>query len=408
MKSPATSRWIAVLAAGCFAAMGCGQHGSEPACPPGACPDPTPQLAANAVANNEMEAENTMSVTKEAFGKTSDGQEIFLYTLSNRHGLRAKVMTYGATLTAVELPDRDGKIENVTLHMPNLEEYEKGHPFFGSIAGRYANRIARGRFTLDEQEYTLAVNNGENHLHGGEKGFDKRVWKAEPFETISAVGVQLEYQSPDGEEGYPGTLHATVAYTLTDDNQLEIGYTSMTDKPTHVNLTNHTYWNLAGAGSGDVKDHVLMLNADSFLPVDEGLIPLGPAESVKDTPMDFTTPQPIGSRLVQVAGSAGKRGYDHCYILNQIEGEDLTLAAKVVEPSTGRTMEMYTTEPAVQFYTGNFLEGGPRDGGYPPHAGFCLEAEHYPDSPNRPDYPSTVLRPGEIYRQTTVYHFGVE
>ena len=346
-----------------------------------------------------------MSIEKTALGKMPDGTQVEQYTLANAAGLRARIMTYGATLKTVEMPGRHGKPDVVTLYLDSLDDYSGGHPFFGSIAGRYANRIAKGKFTLDGVQYTLATNNGPNHLHGGVRGFDKAVWKAEPLEGEGCVGVTLTHTSPDGDEGYPGTLAASVTYTLTADNRLKMEYTAQTDKPTHVNLTNHAYWNLAGAGSGDVLGHELMINADRYLPVDEGLIPLGEPATVKGTPMDFTEPHSIGSRIAQVKG-----GYDHCYVLNKKDGEELTLAARVVEPSSGRRMEVYTTQPGIQLYTGNFLEGRLTVAGKPcgKHYGFCLETEHFPDSPNRPEYPSTVLRPGETYHEVTVHKFSVQ
>ncbi len=346
-----------------------------------------------------------MSIEKTPFGKMPDGTQIDRYALANSHGLTIKIITFGATLTAVEMPDRHGNRDVVTLYLDTLDDYLAGHPFFGSIAGRYANRIARGKFTLDGNEYTLATNNGENHLHGGTKGFDKAVWKAEPARGGGFVAVTFTHVSPDGDEGYPGTLTATATYTLTDDNELRMEYTATTDRPTVVNLTNHAYWNLAGAGSGDVLRHELMLNADRYLPVDEGLIPLGRLAPVRGTPMDFTEPKPIGSRIAQVEG-----GYDHCYVLNKKEGEKLTLAARVVEPKSGRVMEIYTTQPAIQLYTGNFLDGTLTVAGKPcqRHDGFCLETEHFPDSPNRPEYPSTVLRPGETYHEVTLHKFSVQ
>jgi len=345
-----------------------------------------------------------MTLTKRPYGQLEDGTEIEQYTLSNGKGLTVKVITYGAMITAVEVPDRDGKIENITLFRDSLEDYLAGHPYFGCAVGRYANRIAQGKFTLDGTEYTLATNDGANHLHGGEKGFDKLVWKAKPIEEKDFVGVRFKLVSPDGDEGYPGTLTATVTYAVTDEDELIMKYTAKTDKPTVVNLTNHAYWNLAGAGSGDVLNHELMLNADGYLPVDEGLIPLGTVASVKGTPMDFTQPKTIGSRIEQVEG-----GYDHCYVLNKEAGKKRTLAARVVEPTSGRVMEIYTTQPAIQFYTGNFLDGTISGGGvdYQKHYAFCLETQHYPDSPNQPNFPTTVLRPGETYRQSTVHRFSV-
>jgi len=346
-----------------------------------------------------------MSIQSKSIGKMQDGTQVDEYTLTNANGLRIRIITYGATLTTVEVPDRHGKLGVVTLYLDSLDGYLAGHPFFGSIAGRYANRIAKGKFTLDGVEYTLATNNGPNHLHGGIKGFDKAVWKAEPAEGEGSVAVKFTHTSPDGDEGYPGTLTASVTYSLTNDNELRMEYTAQTDKPTHVNLTNHAYWNLAGAGSGDVLGHELMLNADRYLPVDEGLIPLGEPASVKGTPMDFTEPHTIGSRIARVEGL----GYDHCYVLNKKRGGELSLAARVVEPKSGRVMEVYTTQPGIQLYTGNFLDGHPIVAGKPckKHYGFCLETEHYPDSPNRPEYPSTVLRPGETYHEVTVHRFSV-
>jgi aldose 1-epimerase len=346
-----------------------------------------------------------MKSKKDSFGKMPDGSEVDRYTLTNANGMKVTIITYGAMITSVETPDRSGKLANITLYRDTLADYLAGHPFFGCVAGRYANRIARGKFTLDGQQYTLATNNGKNHLHGGTKGFDKHVWIAESLEGDGFASVILVHVSPDGDEGYPGRLYATVNYTLNDKNEVKMQYTATTDKPTHVNLTNHAYWNLAGAGSGDVLKHVLMLGADQFLPVDDGLIPLGPPQSVKGTPMDFTEPKTIGSRIDQVAG-----GYDHCYVLNRKPGEELSLAARVVEPASGRVMEVYTTQPGVQFYTGNFLDGKVTGGGvaYQKHFGFCLETQHYPDSPNHPEYPSTLLKPGDTYSQTTVYKFDVE
>ena len=353
----------------------------------------------------ETRGSEAMVVTKESFGETKQGEAVDLYTLTNDSGLSAKIITYGATLIAVEMPDREGNVENVTLYLESLADYEAGHPFFGSVVGRYANRIGNARFTLDGVEYTLAANNGPNHLHGGRVGFDKAVWEAESFTEADAVGVRLTHVSPDGDEGYPGTLSVTMTYRLTADDRLIMDYEATTDAPTIVNLTNHAYWNLGGAGSGDCLGHLVMLNADHYLPVDDGLIPLGPLAEVAGTPMDFTTPHTIGARIDEVPG-----GYDHCWAINRKAGEELALVARVVEPESGRGMEIHTTKPGVQFYTGNFLDGTLSADGhsYGQYAGFCLETQHFPDSPNKPDYPSPVLRPGETYRHTTIHTFFVE
>jgi aldose 1-epimerase len=355
--------------------------------------------------------EKQMSVTKEVYGKLSDGTQIDQYTLSNPNGLKVKIITFGAIITAVETPDRNGKVENITLYRDSLADYASlPTPFFGATVGRYGNRIAKGRFTLEGKEYVLAVNNGPNSLHGGVKGFDKVVWKARPVQSTGTVGVAFSYTSPDGEEGYPGTLDVTVTYSLTDKDELKMDYEATTDKTTVLNLTNHTYWNLAGAGApgtpgrGDILKHELMLNADRFLPVDATLIPLGRLDPVKGTAMDFTAAKAIGRDMAKVEG-----GYDHCYVLSR-KGDGLSLAARVTEPSSGRVMEVYTTQPAVQFYTGNFLDGTIHAGGKTIgiHTGFCLETQHYPDSPNQKDFPTTVLKPGETYRQTTVHKFSVQ
>jgi aldose 1-epimerase len=346
------------------------------------------------------------SVSQSEFGKLPDGTRIDAYVLQNSHGLKAKLITYGALLTEMHVPDRDGRLGDVTLGFDNLQQYLDGHPYFGATIGRYANRIAQGKFTLDGQTYTLATNNVPNHLHGGLQGFDKVVWQAEIIGTDEGASVRFTYTSPHGEEGYPGTLTASVTYTLTDDNELRLDYTATTDKPTVVNLTNHAYWNLAEQGS--ILDHVLMLNADHYTPVDETLIPTGEIAPVEDTIMDFTQPLPIGSRIRQLTNDP--QGYDHNYVLRS-GGGALALAARVTEPTTGRILEIHTTEPGIQFYSGNFLDStltGKRSVVYHQHHGFCLETDHFPDSPNQPTFPSVVLRPGQTYTQTTVCRFSAQ
>jgi aldose 1-epimerase len=352
-----------------------------------------------------LAAEKKAGVTKADFGKTTEGTAVDLYTLTNAKGAVAKVMTYGATLTELHVPDRTGKVGDVVLGFDSLDGYLKGHPYFGSTVGRVANRVAKGKFTLDGKEYTLAVNNGPNALHGGKKGFDKVVWTAEPM--VGSNSVKFTYRSPDGEEGYPGNLTATVIYTLTDANELRLDYTATTDKATPVNLTNHTYFNLAGPASGDILGHVLMIAADRYTPTNDTLIPTGEIRPVAGTPFDFTTPTPMGARIAQAGGNPV--GYDLNYVLNG-GGKELALAARVTDPKTGRVMEVYTTEPGIQFYTGNFLDGSNRGKGgvvYTKNQAFCLEAQHFPDSVNHPSFPTMTLQPGQTYQQTTTYKFGV-
>jgi aldose 1-epimerase len=342
-------------------------------------------------------------VMKEAFGKTAEGTPVDLYTLTNKSGMTAKIMTYGATLISLNVPDKSGKMADVVLGFNTLEPYLKGHPFFGSIAGRVANRIAKGKFTLEGKEYTLAVNNGPNSLHGGLKGFDKKVWKASVVKG-EAPGVQFALKSPDGEEGYPGTLNTTVTYTLTDENEIKIEYTATTDKPTPVNLTNHSYFNLAG--KGDVLSHVVQIFAEKYTPVDDTMIPTGELRNVQGTPFDFLTPRTIGERIEKTGGNPA--GYDHNYVLNA-GGRTLGLAAEVYDPTSGRVMRAFTTEPGMQFYTGNFLDGtlkGKTGELYQKQAGFCFEMQHFPDSVNQPSFPSTILNPGDTYKQTTIYAFS--
>jgi len=345
----------------------------------------------------------SLAIKKEALG-TAEGKQIDLYTLTNANGVKAKIINYGAILFSLELPDRDGNVEDVALGYATLDEYVKNRKYFGATIGRYGNRIAKGRFTLDGTEYKLATNNGENHLHGGLKGFNKVIWNSEPITTKDAVGVRLTYLSGDGEEGYPGNLTCTVVYTLTNDDELRVDYEATTDKSTPVNLTHHSFWNLAGNAKRDILGHELMLNADHYLPVDSGLIPTGEIKSVKESPMDFTTPMPIGSRIDQVEG-----GYDHNYILNrQSHGEELILTARAYEPASGRAMEIYTTEPGIQFYSGNFFDGTitGKDGKvYDKHYAFCLETQHFPDSPNQSEFPSTILNPWQTYTHVCVHKF---
>jgi aldose 1-epimerase len=349
--------------------------------------------------------DHPMKIEKSPFGRTKDGVEVDLYTCTNANGSVLKMTNFGATTVALEVPDREGKRANVTMGFDSLEGYLGGHPYFGATVGRYCNRIAKGRFTLDGQEYTLATNNGENHLHGGDIGFNKVVWDAEPFQSDSGVGVKFTYQSPDGEEGYPGNLSVTATYTLTNDDELVVEFTATTDKATPVNLTNHNYWDLAGAASGTIRDHVLEIAADKYLPVDEGLIPTGELADVAGTPLDFTQPEKIGARLDQI--QADPVGYDHCYALRGEVGE-MKLAARVKDPESGRVMEIHTTQPGLQFYSGNFLDGSAENGGYQQYDGFCLETQLFPDSPNQPEFPNTILRPGETYQHKTVHKFMAE
>ncbi len=356
-----------------------------------------------------MPTQSTMS--RAPFGTATGGTPVELYTLVNGRGMEVRAMSYGATIVSLKVPDARGVIGDVVLGYDSLAGYLKSSPYFGAIVGRYGNRIARGRFAIDGAKYTLAVNNGPNSLHGGLRGFDKLVWSAEPVRSDSTTGVAFTLVSPDGDEGYPGTFTARVTYTLMNDrNELLIDYEGATDKATPVNLTNHSYFNLAGAGTGDILGHLLTLNADSMTPVDATLIPTGKITPVAGTPFDFRTPTAIGARIdakdVQIKNGGG---YDHNFVLNR-SGPGLVHAAHVAEPTSGRTLDISTTEPGIQFYSGNFLDGTltGKDGKVYQHRyAFCLETQHYPDSPNHATFPSTILRPGAIYKSRTVLAFGV-
>ncbi|MFD1875083.1 aldose epimerase family protein [Hymenobacter bucti] len=342
-----------------------------------------------------------------SFG-TADGTEIQLFTLTNAKGMKATISTFGGTLTSLLVPDKDGKLSDVVLGFDNVSgytspEFKKSNPYFGALIGRYGNRIAKGKFTIDGKEYQVGVNNNGNSLHGGNVGFNQKVWTAKPGTSADGQTLTLTYLSKDGEEGYPGNLNVTVTYTLTEANALSIDYAATTDKATPVNLTNHAYFNLALGQSKDVLAHQVTIPADRYTVVDDKLIPTGELKAVKGTPFDFTSAHAIGERIAQVPG-----GYDHNWVLNQATGKHS--AATVYEPTTGRTMEVTTDEPGVQFYTGNFLDGslkGKDSVVYGKHAGFCLETQHFPDSPNQKEFPSTILKPGETYHTTTSYTFGV-
>jgi aldose 1-epimerase len=346
---------------------------------------------------------------KEGFGQTGDGQAVDIYTLKNSRGVEARITTYGGAVVSLKVPDRAGKFDDVVLGFDDIEGFQKTTTYMGALVGRYANRIAKGRFTLKGKEYTLATNNGENHLHGGVRGFDKVVWKARPLGVRGGQALELTYFSKDGEEGYPGNLTVRVVYTLNDANELRIDYYATTDKDTVVNLTNHNYYNLAGHGNGDILGHVLTINASRFTPTDAGAIPTGELRPVRGTPFDFTRPTAIGARINQDEEQLklGK-GYDHNFVINGRAGT-LRPAGRVTEPTTGRVMEVLTTEPGMQLYTGNYLDGSDIGKGGKPYRqryGFCLETQHYPDSPNRPEFPSTVLRRRARFRSTTVYKFS--
>jgi len=363
-------------------------------------------LALSACTSRKSE-ETKPGIEKATFGKLADGAAVDLYTLRNANGMEARITNYGGIVVSLTAPDKNGQFADVVLGMDSLAGYEAGTPYFGALIGRYGNRIAKGKFTLDGKAYTLATNNMGNHLHGGLKGFDKVIWTATPVEGDEPA-LKLTYTAKDGEEGYPGNLSVEVTYTLQKDNALKIDYTATTDKPTVVNLTNHSYFNLAG--KGDILSHEVTLNADRFLPVSQTLIPTGERKPVAGTPFDFTKSTAIGKRINDSSDVQIKYGlgYDHAWVLTDTSASQ-KLAATVYEPTTGRVMEVYTTEPAVQFYTGNFLDGTLTGKGgvvYQRRTGLCLETEHYPDSPNQPNFPSTTLRPGQTYRTTTVYKFS--
>jgi aldose 1-epimerase len=341
------------------------------------------------------------SATKSLYGRMPDGTPVYLYTLTNGRNLICKVITYGGIITEIDAPDRTGKLEDIVLGCSSLEGYLKKPPYFGAIIGRVANRIAQGRFTLDGKTYSLATNDGPNHLHGGNRGFDKVVWEAR---ALPGAAVELSHTSTDGEEGYPGTLRAKVTYRLTEDNRLRIDYEATADQATPVNLTNHTYWNLAGRGT--ILNQVLRLNASRYTPVDATLIPTGEMAPVANGPMDFRSPKPIGRDLGQLTNTP--QGYDHNWVLDSV-GVQKTPAAQLYDPSTGRVLEIFTDQPGIQFYSGNFLDGtitGKRGAIYRQYDGLCLETQHFPDSVHHPDFPSTILRPGATYRTTTICFFS--
>jgi len=348
-------------------------------------------------------------IAKRPFGKLSDGTTVDIYTLRNRNGLEVEITNYGGAVVTLRTPDRRGRMADIVLGYPDPAGYVNDTSYFGALIGRYANRIARGKFTLDGADYQLAQNNGVNHLHGGVRGFNKALWEAREVHHTGGVALKLTYLSKDNEEGYPGNLNVTATYVLSDANELRIEYIATTDKETIVNLTHHSYFNLAGAGAGDVLGHQVTINADRFTPVDETLIPTGELKAVQGTPFDFSRATALGSRINEADDQLvlGK-GYDHNFVLNK-KGHELSLAASVYEPSSGRAMEMWTTEPGMQLYTGNFLDKVHGKAGkiYDYRGGFCLEAQHFPDSPNKPSFPSTVLKPGQRYTQTTVYKFMV-
>ena len=356
---------------------------------------------------NSCKTQHAPGITACSFGKLPDGREVKIYTLTNSNGLTAKVTDYGAKLVSLFAPDKNGKMADVILGYDSLSGYVNGDHYFGATVGRYANRIAKGKFTLNGKEYQLALNNGVNHLHGGPGGYHSVLWQSEIVSKNGVPALKLSYTSADGEEGYPGTLQVQVTYCLNDSNELVIDYSATCDQDTYVNLTHHSLFNLKGAGEGDILDHELMLAADAFTPVDSTLIPTGEIRPVKDTPMDFTTPVAVGKRIndnyEQI--KIGK-GYDHNWVLKSNKLQDV--AASLYEPVSGRLMEVYTTEPGIQFYSGNFLDGSQKGHGnkaYNFRFGLALETQHFPDSPNHPDFPSTLLKKGENYTQTTIYKF---
>ncbi|MFZ6011403.1 MAG: aldose epimerase family protein [Bacteroidota bacterium] len=370
-----------------------------------------PKTETNNKGINSLETRSITGVKKDLFGKMPDGTDIFLFTLTNRAGVTMRVTNYGGIIVSLMVPDKTGKFEDVVLGYDSLTDYVQRNRFFGALIGRYGNRIAGGKFQLDGTAYQLAQNNFGNHLHGGPRGFDKVVWAIEELPSAEGVALKLSYLSKDGEENYPGNLRAEVTYTLTHNDELKLDYRAVTDKTTIVNLTQHTYFNLNGNTKADILQHELTLNADKFVPVDQTLIPTGELKNVADTPFDFKTPHTIGSRIdtkdQQLEFGAG---YDHCWVLRESE-DTLKHAATLYEPTSGRVMTVHTTEPGIQFYSGNFLDGslvGKYDVAYKKRYGLCLETEHFPDSPNHNTFPSVVLRAGEVYTTRSVYAFSVK
>ncbi|HXA07750.1 MAG TPA: aldose epimerase family protein [Bryobacteraceae bacterium] len=354
-------------------------------------------------------AQGAAGLRKSAFGKMKDGQPVGLYTLTNTGGMEVAITNYGGIVVSIKAPDRSGKFADVVLGFDTFDAYLNNTPFFGALVGRYGNRIAKARFTLDGHEYHLAANDNGNTLHGGLKGFDKRLWNAKDVSTKEVPALELTYLSKDGEEGFPGNLSVTVTYSLTPKNELKIDYAATTDKDTVLNLTNHSYFNLAGQGEGDILSHLMMINGDRFTPVDATLIPTGELKSVAGTPLDFRKPTAIGARIdADDQQMKFGRGYDHNFVLNR-KGGELLLAARVTEPSSGRVLEVLTTQPGLQFYTGNFLDGtihGKVGKVYPRRSAFCMETQRFPDSPNQPQFPTTVLKPGKHFQSTTVFRFS--
>ncbi len=352
-----------------------------------------------------------MAVSKSEFGKNPYGENVDVFTLTNPRGIRVRIMTHGATVLSIETPDRNGTLADITLGFDTAAEYGTGTPYFGSTIGRFGNRIANGKVSLDGNEYQIRIAHGATHaLHGGVRGFDQRMWNAEMLESDSAV--QMSYFSPNGEEGFPGNLSVTVRYTLTNENELKMEYTATTDQATPVNLTHHSYFNLAGHDSGPCLNHMVMMNADTFVVTDADGIPTGEIRPVENSPMDFRAPTAIGARINETydpLSILGRPGYDFTYCLRQKSKGELTQAAHVEDPVSGRVLKVLTTEPGIQFYSGNFLSGTDRGKGgclYAHRSGFCLETQHYPDSPNRPEFPSTILRPGSIYKSLTIYQLS--
>jgi aldose 1-epimerase len=352
----------------------------------------------------------SLSVESASFGRTKGGQEVSIYTLQNENGVRAKVITYGAIIYSLELPDKTGKLVNVTANRETLADYEARNACFGAVVGRFANRIANASFSLDGKKFSITPNAGKHHIHGGSKGFDKVVWTARAIRSPDSVAVQMEYTSVDGEEGYPGTLKCVVLYELNNKNEWKMQYSATSDKATPVNLSNHAYWNLAGAYSGNVLQHELTVNAEQYLLADEALIPTGEFASVEGTPVDFRQSHKIGERIGKITDKQFGGGYDHCMVIKKTKPGELAFAAKLKEPVSGRTMEVWTTEPGVQIFSANFGPGafeGPGGYAYPRHLGLCLETQHFPDSPNKTNFPSTILRPGQAFNSTTIHKFGL-